>query len=128
MAEFLSDEWLDELDRAARAAENLPVEVRLVVQQVVVDDQDRSVLALYAVRLADGKATVTKGHLDEPDITFTQDRGTAAAIVRGELSAQSAFLAGRLRVGGDLRAALEQARAFAAVDDVFGTVRASTTW
>jgi putative sterol carrier protein len=128
VAEFLSDEWLDELDRAARAAVGVPEEVRLVVQQVVVEDEERGEVTAYAMRLADGTATVTRGHADAADITFTQDRATAAAIARGELSAQSAFLAGRLRVGGDLRAALEQARAVAAVEDVFSSVRASTTW
>jgi putative sterol carrier protein len=127
MAEFLSDAWLRELDDAASDAAGVPTDVRLVVQQVVVDETGRE-LAAYAVRMADGRASVTSGHATDADVTFRQDRATAAAISRGELSAQSAFLAGRLRVGGDLRTALDQASAVAAVEDVFREVRAATTW
>ena len=49
---------------------------------------------------------------------------TAEAIHRGELSAQTAFIEGRLRLGGDLRAVIERASALAAIDDVFGAARA----
>lgn len=129
MADFLSDAWVEELDAAARRATQIPQEVRLVVQQVVTDGpagDDREVA--YAVHLREGTASVTPGHAEGADVTFTQDRATAAAIARGELSAQAAFLEGRLRVGGDLRAALEQARAMAAISDVFAEVRATTTW
>ena len=37
-------------------------------------------------------------------VTFTTDADTAAAIVSGEESAPEAFLAGRLRIGGDATA------------------------
>jgi putative sterol carrier protein len=71
---------------------------------------------------------VTDGRVEGPDLTFTQDRATAGAIARGELSAQAAFLDGRLRVGGDLSAARSRARALAAIADVFASPRAVTTW
>ncbi|HJR24693.1 MAG TPA: SCP2 sterol-binding domain-containing protein [Acidimicrobiales bacterium] len=125
MAEFLSEAWIAELDAVGRAAE-VPGDLRVVVQQVVVDDDGSEVA--YAVRIADGAVRVEPGRVPDADVRFTQPRDVAAAIARGELSAQTAFLAGDLRVGGDLAAVREGSRALAALSDVFGPARAATTW
>jgi putative sterol carrier protein len=122
---FLSDAWLDELDAAARAA-TVPDDLELVVQQVVLGE--RGLEVSYALRISGGAASVSAGRADDADVTFTQDRATAEAIAKGELSAQMAFLAGQLRVGGDLRSALERSRAVLDLDDLFAQVRAATTW
>ncbi len=122
MAGFLTDRWFDELGAAAREAE-LPPELRLVVQQVIPDGPD-GVEVAYAVEVAGGTMAVRRGRFDHADVTFTQDLATARAIHRGELSAQAAFMDGRLRLGGDLRAVIERAGDLAAIDDVFATVRA----
>jgi hypothetical protein len=121
MAGFLTDEWFEELDGAARRAAVDP-DLRLVVQQVVTDAGAPDLR--YVVAVADGAVTVRRGAADEPDITFTQDRRTAEAIHRGELSAQTAFIEGRLRLGGDLRAVIDRAGALLAIDDVFASARA----
>jgi predicted lipid carrier protein YhbT len=126
VAEFLTAEWVAELDAAAAVAA-APDGVRLVVQQVVLDVDGRE-LAAYAVRFADGRVQVVAGHAADADVSFTQDRDTAAAIARGELSAQAAFLAGRLRVGGDLAASLATSRELAGLIDVFAVPRAATAW
>lgn len=130
MADYLSDPWFDEMADAAGRAQP-PGDVRIVLQQVVTDgaggaDGEREVA--YALRVAEGRVEVIRGRLAEADITFTQDRTTAAAIARGDLSAQAAFLAGRLRIGGDLHRAGEVATALADLDDVFAPLRASTRW
>ncbi len=125
MAEFLSVAWLSTLDAAAHGA-TVPGDLRLVVQQVVIDQAGEEVA--YAVRVADGAVTVERGRVPDADVTFTQDRDTAVAIATGELSAQAAFIEGRLRVGGDLRALIDRARDLAVIDDVFGPARAATTW
>ena len=122
MAGFLTDAWLDELERAAAGATVDP-ELRLRVQQVVPDGPDGHEVA-YAVEVADGTVAVRRGHHGDADVTFTQDRATAEAIHHGELSAQAAFMQGRLRLGGDLRAVLDRAGALAAIDDVFAAARA----
>jgi len=118
--EHLSPEWLAAMADAGRRA-SLPSDVRLVLQQVVVDDDGGEVA--YAVRIADGVADVVPGRADDADVTFTQDRATAAGIADGSLSAQAAFLAGRLRIGGDLTAVQAAARDLAALDDVFAAAR-----
>ncbi len=126
MAEFLSAEWLSELDAAAGAA-SAPADLRLVVQQVVLGD-DGTELAAYAVRITDGAVQVIPGRAPDADVTFTQDRATAAAIARGELAAQRAFLDGHLRVGGDLTRVLDASRQLVGVVDVFAPARTGTTW
>lgn len=126
MSAFLSPEWVADLAEAARGAA-APADVALVVQQVVVDGRDGGEAA-YAVRIAAGAVSVTEGRADDADLTFTQDRATAAAIARGELSAQAAFLDGRLQVGGDLDVARAGARALSALDDLFAAPRAATAW
>ncbi len=121
MAGFLTDEWLDELDAAARGA-GAPAAPRLVLQQVVPDGPGGEVA--YALVVEDGRIRVERGRADRPDLVFTQDRATAEAIHRGELSAQTAFMQGRLRLGGDLRAVIDRAADLAAIDDVFARFRA----
>lgn len=121
MADFLTDAWLDELSSAAEAAE-LPPMPPLALQQVVPDGPAGEVA--YALVVDEGRVRVHRGRVDGPDLVFTQDRATAEAIHRGELSAQAAFMQGRLRLGGDLRAVIDRAADLASLDDVFARVRA----
>lgn len=119
MTERFTPGWLAELDAAARAA-SVPDDLDLVIQQVVTDG-DRELA--YAIRLRDGAASVEQGRADDADVIFTQDRATATAIATGELSAQAAFMAGRLRVGGDLRGVLDRTQGVLALDDLFAPAR-----
>lgn len=125
MAEFLSDAWIAELDRVGRETQVAPA-LRLAVQQVVLDDRGRE--TAYVVRVGGGHVAVEPGRSDDVDITITQDRATAAEIARGELSAQTAFMSGRLRLGGDLREVIDRATELAAIADIFASARATTAW
>lgn len=125
MAEFLSDAWIGALDDAAGRVE-LAEELTLVVQQVVVDDAGGE--RAYVVRIAGGRASVEPGRADDADVVFTQDLPTAVAVARGEESAQAAFLAGRIRLGGDAQRLIERARELDALAGAFDEVRAATTW
>ena len=68
--------------------------------------------------------------MNAPDATvvFTEDYDTAAAIGRGDLSAQSAFMMGRIRVRGDLSKLVEQSNVFGEIEDVLAELRAETTY
>ena len=60
----------------------------------------------WHVRVADGRVEAAPGPAAESDsnrVTFTSERCTARAIALGEVSAQRAFLDGRLRLRGDIR-------------------------
>lgn len=106
MAVYLSDAWFDELTLALAAAAPLSSpggdDVTLALQQVVIDTPEGDLS--YWLALDDAKLNVGRGRLVDPDITITETYDTAVAVVRGELSTEAAFLAGRVRVGGDLRA------------------------
>lgn len=125
MAEHLSEDWIRELDLAAQSV-TAPADLHLVVEQRVVDPDGTEVA--YAVRIEGGHVRVRPGRAPDAHVTFTQDRATAAAIARGERSAQRAFLDGDLRVGGDLTPVLEAARQLTGLVDVFAPARTGTTW
>jgi hypothetical protein len=72
--------------------------------------------------------TVRPGRAEDPTVTFTQDRATAEAVTRGDLSAQGAFMAGHMRIRGDLRALVAQQDTLLHVDDVFASVRETTSY
>jgi len=130
VATYLSSEWLAEADAAVSRSDSLraaTADVALVVQQVVTGGPD-GVSAAYHVVVDHGAVSVVPGPAPEPDVTFTVDHATAAAIGRGDLSAQTAFMVGKLRVGGDLDRLLTHQDAFSGIDDVFDELRAATTW
>ena len=118
MPEFLSDPWIDALAAAAASADVGSV-ATLAIRQVVED-------VAWTVRVGDGRVSVDRG--EDADLTLTTDRGTAAALVRGELATQDAFAAGRLRLGGDLSRLLTAADGLAGVEAAYAAVRTTTTY
>ncbi len=104
-----SDEWVAAFaERAAGVA--VDDAVRIVVQQELADTG-----AAWHVVVAGGRAVVTAGRHPAPDVTITEDRTTAAAIAAGQLSAQQAFIDGRLQVRGSLDLLAHAAGALAAL-------------
>lgn len=123
MVAFASPEWIAALDAAARNHAAWPEAMRsvhLTVEQVLTDG------TAWHVVIDRGTVRVHPGRAARPTVTFTQPRELAAAIARGDQSAQAAFLRGDLRVGGDTRALVEHAGSLAALEDVFAAVRADT--
>lgn len=125
MARFLSPEWLDDLIAAAEAQPG-PDGDRFTLQQIVTDGHGGEVA--WSVTVGEGSVAVAAGRHESAAITFTQDHATAAAIHHGALSAQAAFMTGRLRVGGDVRVLLERHDALASLDDIFASARQATTY
>ena len=138
---FLSTEWVEALDEAASASETLAARAQgmdLVVQQQVFDlsaavpagEPTGSAGAgedfTYHVAFEDGRVAVRVGPAPSATIRFRQDLATALAIATGAMSAQRAFMTGKLRVGGDLSVLLTHGEALAELDDVFAAVRART--
>jgi putative sterol carrier protein len=125
MSRFLTPEWLDDLAQAAAGAAG-PEGEPFTLQQLVTDGPDGDVT--WSVTVGAGSIAVRPGRAEAPLVTFTQDLPTATAIIRGELSAQAAFMTGRLRVGGDVALLLERLDTLVAIDDVFAATRATTTY
>ena len=127
MVRFLSGEWIAALDAAAQEA-SVPPEVRLTIQQIVAGDGEGSGEVQYHLVVADGRLRVHPGEAASPDITLVQTRTVAAALSRGELNAQQALEAGRLKLRGDLGHLGRHGKGLAAMEDVFAAVRHDTEY
>ena len=142
MPAYLSDAWIAALDEAARAHEGLSeatAGTHLVLEQVVTlaagdadtgsaeggvrrsDAADAGEVRWHVV-VDDGSVRFAPGPALDPTVRFTTDADTARAITDGELSATEAFMAGRLRVGGDTTALVRHHALLDGLGDVFAAV------
>jgi hypothetical protein len=127
MARFLSDEWIAALDGAARHAA-VPGGVSLTIQQIVTGAGAGGDDVRYHFVVADGRLRVHAGEAPAPDVTLVQTREVAAALSRGELNAQQALEAGRLKLRGDVGRLAREGKPLIALEDVFAAVRDETSY
>lgn len=125
MVEFLTPEWIAALDHAAREAV-VPAGVQLTIQQVVTGNGDVEVR--YHLVFDEGRLRIVPGEADAPDVTLIQTRDVAVALSRGELNAQQALEAGRLKLRGDIGHLAREGKGLSAMEDVFAAVRADTAY
>jgi putative sterol carrier protein len=119
---FLSPEWVRALDEAAA---ELDVDGIGLDGLVVAYDVEGFG---YRVVFGPGGVRVAQGASPDATVTIRADRATAEAIARGDLSAQRAFMGGRLRIGGDATALVRAQVAIASLPDLFAAVRPDTEW
>lgn len=62
---------------------------------------------VFHVAVDDGKATVVESENDNPNITITMDAEDFNNMLEGKLNATSAFMAGKLKVKGDMSLAMK---------------------
>ena len=131
MAEFLSDEWIAALALACGGEPGTAEHGAepLVVEPVVVGTPERGEVR-YRLSFDDASCAVTEAHVGAPaaDVCLETDYATAVALARGEMNAQAALAAGRLRVSGDVARLAAHAAALSRLGDVFAAVRTSTTF
>jgi predicted lipid carrier protein YhbT len=128
---YLSDAWFDEAARLVAGDADLqaagPVEGVVLQQRVTPVDGGVAGMPVatveWYVQAGAGSVRLERGHHPHPDVTFECDAVTALAVARGELSAQSAFMSGRLRLGGDAGALLANQPLLGALTDVLAPVR-----
>lgn len=101
MAEFLSETWFVDLTARAAAAQPPPDLVLTIEQRIEGAPEGR-----WQVQIAEGSVAIVRPGSQDADVRIVTDRETAAGIQRGEISAQRAFLDGRLQIGGDVQALL----------------------
>lgn len=109
MSEFLSDDWVRDLDASLRAQPSGSSPQALVVQYLV-QRSDGSVAA-YVLSLGPEGDTARVGETDDADVTFTMDTDTASRISNGAISTEEAFLTGLLDLDGDAGALIAAYRA-----------------
>jgi hypothetical protein len=96
MADFLTEEWL-----AAQPMVAVPG-LSAVVQHVVTAAPEGNVV--YSVTYADGEPAAALGQVDAADVTLTLSYDDARRIADGENSLAAAYMQGRLRAEGDMKA------------------------
>lgn len=129
MARYLSQEWFDEVNRAAADSDRIKTDtagVNLTIQQVVTGAPDGDIR--YAVRVRRGTVTVVPGDDAEADVTITEDWDTATAVAKGELPTPAAFMSGKIRVGGNVGVLLDAQGSLQGLDVVFADLRERTTF
>ena len=110
---FLSEEWVAEARRIyaeAGTAIDPPPDMTAVRVNLIVTEVPFSAEPVNAhLDTSRGRVAVDTGHLGEPDVTVSMDYLTARTLfVGGDVQAvMQAFLAGRVRVDGDLSKLLD---------------------
>jgi putative sterol carrier protein len=66
----------------------------------------------WTVTLDDGKVSVSEGATGDADCTITASEQNFERIVAGELNPTSAYMTGKLKVKGDMGAALKLQKLF----------------
>ncbi len=100
---FLSEEWAQAVQDALNSSDSFKSAAgsqSAKVQQVVNTDEGEK---KYWFKLEGGQASLGIGDSPEPvDATITQDKATAEALAKNELTGTAAYMSGKLRVSGDL--------------------------
>lgn len=135
MSRFLSPDWFAEVGRQAPASSGTAAieEGHLVLEQVVHGTPDGDVRYRVVVRAGTAsieppRASSPNGGPVAPDLSIACDWATAVAVAQGELSAQAALMAGRLRVRGNLARLSGRATDLIGLDPVPEDVRRHTTY
>jgi putative sterol carrier protein len=113
---FLSDEWLSEVETRLNASDGFATAAkgqaaRLQQQIAGVPGGDVG----YGFVLDGGKVALTKGEIDNPEATISQDYATAVAMSKQEITGQQAFMQGKLKVSGNLMKIMQLQGAFTAM-------------
>ncbi|MBM4235046.1 MAG: SCP2 sterol-binding domain-containing protein [Firmicutes bacterium] len=102
MADFKT--VLDSLNKKIAAADPAKMKGVSAVYQFELSGDDGGV---FHAAVDDGKATVVEAAHDSPNITITMTAEDFAAMLEGKLNATSAFMAGKLKVKGDMSLAMK---------------------
>ncbi len=129
MLAYLSDDWLAAVQDAADRDQSLRDawrEAFLSVEQHVTGGPHGEVV--FHVVFGDGRVRFGTGPLDDPDVTISEPYEVAVAVAQGRASAQAAAMVGQVTVTGRIDRLQQQAATFDRLADVFGAVRAETSY
>lgn len=98
---FLSPEWAAALTTELNANEafrEASAGQRAKIQQVITGSDE----AHYWITFDDGTIDMGVGDVEAPDATITQSYETAVKLAKSELSAVTAFMTGKIKIGGNM--------------------------
>jgi putative sterol carrier protein len=99
---FLSEPWAEALKAELNGSEEFrraAAGQKATIQQVITNTDGQT---HYWISIVDGQIDLGVGDVDAPDATITQSYDSAAALAKGELSAVTAFMTGRLKIAGNM--------------------------
>jgi putative sterol carrier protein len=103
VSKFLTEGWANDVTQALNKHEGFKSAMGaadLGIQFNTEDGPDGEVD--YYLKSSGGTSNLALGTLDDADVTVKQSYDTAAAISKGELNTQTAFMTGKLKVSGNL--------------------------
>ncbi len=101
---FQSDEYFEAVNAAMQNSEDVQKAAKghNVAIQVITSDYPAVGQKKTYLKLAKGVPTAGAGEIEDPDATITQSYATAVALDKGEISPQTAFMEGKMKVKGNL--------------------------
>jgi putative sterol carrier protein len=103
LSKFLSEEWVQEVTAALNEHQGFKnaigaadLGIQFSTSEAPEGDVD------YFLHTSGGNSMIALGSLEDADVTVNQSYDTAAAISKGELNTQTAFMTGKLKVSGNL--------------------------
>ena len=99
---FLSPEWAEALKTQLNGSDAFKQAAQghnAAIQQVITGPEGET---RYWIRIADGAIDMGVGDAENPDATITQSYDTAVALAKSELSPVTAFMTGKVKVGGNM--------------------------
>lgn len=103
MSKFLTEDWANDVTRALNSHEGFKSAMGAADLGIQFNTEDGPEGEVdYYLKSSGGTSNVALGSLDDADVTVKQSYDTAAAISKGELNTQTAFMTGKLKVSGNL--------------------------
>jgi putative sterol carrier protein len=99
---FLSDEWAQALKVELNQSEEFRQAAagqKATIQQVITGGEGDM---HYWITIGEGQIDLGTGDIEGEDATITQSYDSAAALAKGELSAVTAFMTGKLKIAGNM--------------------------
>lgn len=101
---FQSEEYFDAANAAMQSNEGVlkASKGHNVAVQVVTTDFPGVGQKKTFLKIVDGKPSAGVGEIDDPDATITQSYAVAVALDKGEITPQTAFMEGKMKIKGNL--------------------------
>ena len=101
---FLTEDWVTTLNDSLNAHEGFKAAAAGIslAFQFAVSGAPEGSLEKYYLKVDAGVPTAASGEVEGSDVAISSDYDTSAAIAKGELNTQTAFMTGKLKVTGNL--------------------------